>query len=119
MSQKSCSIREGIPRLKHNRREIVFLQNKSNWKCRKKANITLYGKVSVYPTWTDCKAQVSGYAGAKYKAFDSQEEAEAALEAGYTGYLQKVSSPKTIAKWKPEAAIGDPIQESLAGMLPA
>ena len=53
----------------------------------------------IYLNWTDCKAQVSGHAGAKYKAFDSQEEAEAALEAGYTGYLQKVSSPKAIAKW--------------------
>ena len=30
----------------------------------------------IYLNWTDCKAQVSGHAGAKYKAFDSQEEAE-------------------------------------------
>ena len=68
----------------------------------------------IYLNWSDCKAQVSGHSGAKYKAFDSQEEAEVALKAGYTGYLQKVSSPKAIAKWKPEAAVGQPILESIA-----
>ena len=52
----------------------------------------------IYLNWADCKAQVIGHAGAKYKAFDSQEEAEAALAAGYTSYLQQVSSPKAIAK---------------------
>ena len=68
----------------------------------------------IYLNWADCKAQVSGHAGAKYKAFDSEEEAKEALAAGYTNYLQKVSSPKAIAKWKPETAVGNPIPESLA-----
>ena len=68
----------------------------------------------IYLNWADCKAQVSGHSGAKYKAFDSEEEAKEALAAGYTNYLQKVSSPKAIAKWKPETAVGNPIPESLA-----
>ena len=29
----------------------------------------------VYDTWTDCRLQIQGYAGAIYKSFDSQQEA--------------------------------------------
>lgn len=68
----------------------------------------------IYTQWNDCKAQVDGFAGAKYKAFDTESEAEEALQAGYTTYLQKVSSPKAIAKWKEETPIGSPIPESIA-----
>ena len=36
----------------------------------------------IYTQWNDCKAQVDGFAGAKYKAFDTESEAEEALQAG-------------------------------------
>ena len=68
----------------------------------------------IYTDWESCKTQVSGQAGAKYKAFDSEEAAQEALKKGYTSYLQQVSSPKAIAKWKPEACVGKPISHSLA-----
>ena len=30
----------------------------------------------IYSSWHDCLSQVKGYEGAKYKSFDSQEEAK-------------------------------------------
>lgn len=33
-------------------------------------------KVGVYTSWDDCKIQVSGFSDAKYKSFDSKEEAD-------------------------------------------
>ena len=33
----------------------------------------------VYTSWTDCQLQIKGYEGAKYKSFDTREEAERAL----------------------------------------
>ena len=68
----------------------------------------------IYANWESCKAQVSGQASAKYKAFDSEEAAQEAFQKGYTAHLQQVSSPKAIAKWKPEASVGKPIPHSLA-----
>lgn len=68
----------------------------------------------IYLNWADCKAQVLGHPGAKYKAFDSEEAAKAAFEAGYTNYLQQVSSSKAIARWKPVEEVGNPIPESIA-----
>ena len=36
----------------------------------------------VYDNWEDCKAQVHGFEGAKFKSFESDEEAREALEQG-------------------------------------
>lgn len=36
----------------------------------------------VYGTWNECKAQVDGFANARYKSYESLQEAEAALKAG-------------------------------------
>ena len=33
----------------------------------------------VYTSWTDCQLQIKGYEAAKYKSFDTREEAERAL----------------------------------------
>ena len=33
----------------------------------------------VYPSWDECKAQVSGFEHARYKSFETREEAEAAF----------------------------------------
>ena len=32
----------------------------------------------VYTSWTDCQLQIKGYEAAKYKSFDTREEAERA-----------------------------------------
>ncbi len=47
----------------------------------------------VFNTWEECKAQVEGIAGAKYKGFDTKEEAEKALTDNYWKFIQK-NEPK-------------------------
>ena len=68
----------------------------------------------IYDNWAECKAQVDGQEGAKYKSFENREEAAKAFEDGYTHYLKTASSPKAVARLAPEAPIGNPINESLA-----
>lgn len=46
-------------------------------------------KKGVYDSWDDCKKQVDGVAGAKYKAFESKSEAEKALGENYWKHTQK------------------------------
>jgi len=71
----------------------------------------------IYDDWTETKLQVQGYEGAKYKSFDTHEEAVEALEKGYFEYLKKASSPKAAAKLTldhiPEG-INPPIWNSIA-----
>ena len=38
----------------------------------------------IYDNWAECKAQVDGQEGAKYKSFENREEAAKAFETGYT-----------------------------------
>lgn len=54
----------------------------------------------VYDNWADCKQQVKGFEGAKYKGFASQAEAERALHESPEKYIlrkagstEKVQSP--------------------------
>ena len=39
-------------------------------------------KPGIYLTWDECKAQVHGAEGARYKSFPTMEEAEKAFEGG-------------------------------------
>lgn len=39
-------------------------------------------KTGIFKTWNDCKAQVHGYAGASYKSFPTENEANEWLEGG-------------------------------------
>ena len=50
----------------------------------------------VYNNWEDCKEQVEGQSGAKYKAFESREAAEEAFANGYESYIQKNPTPKMV-----------------------
>ena len=43
----------------------------------------------VYTSWTDCQLQIKGYEGAKYKSFDTREEAERALATSLALLKQK------------------------------
>lgn len=68
-------------------------------------------KPGVYLSWDACKKQVEGFAGAKYKSFESKAEAEAAFKSNYWKFVQK-SAPAAPAKGKtPKSAI---IQNSIA-----
>ncbi|HMN89768.1 MAG TPA: ribonuclease H family protein [Saprospiraceae bacterium] len=41
----------------------------------------------IYESWQACQAQIKGYPGAKYKAFDSRYEAETAFAGNYTDVI--------------------------------
>lgn len=43
----------------------------------------------IYSSWHDCLSQVKGYEGAKYKSFDSQEEAKQAFASSPYAYIGK------------------------------
>ena len=67
----------------------------------------------VYDNWGECKAQVDGQDGAKYKSFETKEEATKAFEKGYEHYLKTASSSKAAAGLTPKTPVGKPIWESL------
>jgi ribonuclease HI len=46
-------------------------------------------RTGIFTTWDECSAQVSGYPGAEYKAFDSLPAAQAALRAEYAEFKGK------------------------------
>lgn len=68
-------------------------------------------KPGIYDNWDDCKAQVQGFADAKYKSFESREEAKTAFASNYWKYTAKSASTAKIAARQPRSAI---VQESLA-----
>ena len=49
----------------------------------------------VYTSWTDCQLQIKGYEGAKYKSFDTREEAERALATAPYAYIGKNAKKKS------------------------
>ncbi|MDH6356699.1 viroplasmin family protein [Parabacteroides sp. PF5-9] len=69
----------------------------------------------IYENWEDAKTQVEGEEGAKYKSFETKEEATEAFEKGYAHYLKNSSSSKAVSKlMRSPSGIGKPIMESLA-----
>lgn len=67
-------------------------------------------KPGVYTSWEACKAQVSGFENARYKSFESREEAETAFAGNPWKYL----NPKKGKVTKSSGAVRDIIRESLA-----
>lgn len=65
-------------------------------------------KPGIYTSWDACKQQVEGVAQARYKSFESAEEAAKAFRGDYRNYIQK----KGPAVKKP--ATGTWIRESVA-----
>ena len=49
----------------------------------------------VYTSLTDCQLQIKGYEGAKYKSFDTREEAERALATSPYAYIGKNAKKKS------------------------
>lgn len=60
----------------------------------------------VYATWKECEEQVKGVEGAKYKSFDTQEEAEKALQGNYWQFV-KPKLEKQDAPAQPPQIIAD------------
>jgi len=48
----------------------------------------------IYETWNDCQLQIKGYEGAKYKSFDTHEEAEKAYSSSPWAYIGKNAADK-------------------------
>ena len=71
----------------------------------------------VYDNWGECKAQVDGQDGAKYKSFETKEEATKAFEKGYEHYLKTASSSKAAAGLTPKTPVGKPIGKAFVWML--
>lgn len=70
----------------------------------------------IYTSWTDCELQIKGFEGARYKAFNTREEAEHALASSPFQYIGKnakrkeTPSPTSLTGEYPPAVI----QNSLA-----
>lgn len=48
----------------------------------------------IYRSWTECEAQVKGFAGAVYKSFDTEEEAEEAFYSAPEAYIKPTATPQ-------------------------
>lgn len=66
----------------------------------------------IYDNWAACKMQVEGQDDAKYKSFETQEEATEAFEKDFKHYIKPVSS--RIAASAAPAQGGKPILNSIA-----
>lgn len=67
-------------------------------------------KPGVYTSWDACKQQVEGVAGAKYKSFDSQKEADTAFQSNYWKFVKKAdNAPKTAARISSSAIIRESV----------
>ena len=66
-------------------------------------------KPGVYSSWGDCKKQVDGFEGAKYKGFPTIELAESAFHDDFEKYLKKeLLTPGKIVCSVPGIGIPDP-----------
>ena len=64
----------------------------------------------IYTSWTDCQLQTKGYEGAKFKSFDTRQEAEEAFASSPTDYIRptgKVSTPKSSMPTLPPGFTGN------------
>ncbi len=65
----------------------------------------------IYTSWEAAKRQVDGFEKAKYKSFDSKDEAEKAFKGNYWAFVKKADSPARPAGKVSRSAI---IRESVA-----
>lgn len=63
----------------------------------------------IYKSWTDCQLQTKGYEGAKFKSFDTREEAEEAFASSPADYLR----PAGVKPTTPPPADADKLPEAV------
>ncbi len=70
-------------------------------------------KPGVYSSWDECKKQIDGIAGAKYKSFESKDLAERAFKGNYWQYVKATpgATPDTKPGKQPRSAI---VKESIS-----
>jgi ribonuclease HI len=73
----------------------LLLCFKKNGKVKKQKYYVVWEgkKKGVFATWDECKTQVHGQEGAKYKSFDTKAEADAAFKKDYWVAIGKGSAP--------------------------
>ncbi|NDV64303.1 viroplasmin family protein [Bacteroides sp. 224] len=59
----------------------------------------------IYDSWTQCQLQIKGYEGAKYKSFNTKEEAETALASSPYKYIGKKAKTTPVALTYPSTVI--------------
>lgn len=54
----------------------------------------------IYETWAECKSQIQGYPNARYKSFETMQEAQTAFRGGaqHVSYAQKSNSKPSISR---------------------
>jgi len=62
-------------------------------------------KPGVYHHWSECKVQIDGFEQAKYKSFDTYEEAQKAFSSDWRSYYKKQVSAKVPSGSKPSGDI--------------
>lgn len=67
----------------------------------------------IYEHWNQCKKQIDGFAFAKYKSFESKQEAEAAYEDDYKNYIGKDVKKEGLSA-EEKARYGQPILHSIS-----
>jgi ribonuclease HI len=66
----------------------------------------------VFDKWEDCKKQTDGYKNAKYKSFDSREQAQAAFGSSPDRYIQ-YGKPTKIAATTKKTTKGTIVEDSI------
>ncbi|MFN8357182.1 MAG: ribonuclease H family protein [Spirosomataceae bacterium] len=69
-------------------------------------------RAGVFHSWDACKEQIEGFAGAKYKSFESLSEANKAFEKPAQAFIG--TTPKPTAKPQKLNLVGKPIENSLS-----
>lgn len=69
----------------------------------------------IYSSWTECQLRIKGYEGAKYKSFDTREEAERAFASSPYAYIGKnAKHAKNSGKLPSESLPAAVVENSLA-----
>lgn len=74
-------------------------------------------EIGVFRSWSECEAQVLNFPGAKYKAFDTEQDAVEAFQNGHEEYVRMKSGRSDVTKMLPDyrnLVSGGPQLESLA-----
>lgn len=74
-------------------------------------------EIGVFRSWSECEAQVLNFPGAKFKAFDTEQDAVEAFQNGHEDYVQMRSGRSDVSKMLPDyrnLETGGPQLESLA-----
>lgn len=81
----------------------------------KKVYVVWQGRnTGIFHTWESAKAQIEGFAGAKYKAFENPVDAHIALEKGFGAYYAQNPVQKKIHSPQKLNLVGKPLADSIS-----